>query len=411
MDNMSNLMGEIKRKIKKPIEMNTLSNRTVQIVGSCSDDADLLVHEFSHELVRLLAINLLKNGSNLLGTVGVDVVGDKGLHLVYDWDIIESVYEYAKSLSFSEKTKNILKIVSSKKSESKIPEHRRKMWDKLISEGVISLNRIKSGQAWNAGAHQRQEQEKLSEALIILGGGEGAEHLYSLYISQGKPVIPLNIPIGSSYSDGISKKEAAGVFLYDKAVDNPNRFIPRSDENTASKLIELNYENWKDDPEAYVKKIIDFLKIYIKPQVFYVRLLNEDNDDYQLVEAFFRDVVDPVVKEKNYIIKDMGSSETQEAFLNIEIFKQINDSLIIIADLTDVRPNCCIETGFAFGLKKKVILTAKRGTNIPFDAEAIDCYFWNPDAETSLETKRKEFREFWEKTIDRSPIIPEIEVI
>lgn len=407
---MVDLMEKMQSKLKKTDKINPFSKRTVQIVGSCSKFINSELNEFSHEVVRNLTNGLLENEAIMLSTVGGDALVDNGLPLIYNWDILETVYEYAKTLNFPDKSKNIAKIVSSKKSESNISDNRKQLWENLRTKEIASIKRIKSGKGWNAGAHQRQEQEKLSDALVILGGGEGAEHLFSLYISNGKPVIPLNIPLGSSYSDGISKKESAGIVLYDQAVDNPKKFIPNADETTTAKLIGLNYDNWKNDPKGYAIEVINFLKQYIKPQVFYVRLLNEDHKEYPHVETFFRDTVDHVVKLKNYRIKDMGSSGAQEIFLNLEIFKEINNSAIIIADSTGLRPNCFIETGFAFGLKKRIILTAKKGTEVPFDVNAIDCHFWDPGSKLTIQEKRKIFFEFWDQNVDKPPIVPEVEL-
>jgi len=407
---MADLMKEMQARIKGIKKENSYSNRTVQIVGSCSGDVNPKINNFSHELVKYLTKSLLKNGSTILSTVGKDSLGENGLPLIYDWNIIETTYNYAKSLSFSDKCKNILKIVSSKKSESKISEEREELWNKLNRHEIAYINRITAGRGWNSGAHQRQEQEKLSDALIVIGGGEGAEHLCLLYRKNGKPVIPLNIPLGSSYSDGISNEESAGCFLYNEAVDNPKKFIPSADQNTTTKLVNLNYNIWQKDPKGYANNIIKFLGHHITPQVFYVRLMNDNHKDYQFIESFFRDIVDCVVEEKNYKIKDMSSSGGKEAFLNLEIFKEINNSAIIIADSTGLRPNCFIETGFSFGLKKKVILTAKKGTAIPFDVNAIDCYFWDPDSKLTDAEKRDSFAKFWDKNINKLPLVPKIEV-
>lgn len=406
---MADLMKEMQARLKGTKKENSYSKRTVQIVGSCSEDIDPEINKFSHEVVKHLTKSLLENGATILSTVGKDSIGKNSLPIIYDWNILETTYNYVKSLPSPNKCKNILKIISSKKSESKIPEKREKLWNELKRDEIVSISRITSGRAWNAGAHQRQEQEKLSDALIIVGGGEGAEHLCLSYLKNGKPVIPLNIPLGSSYNDGISKKESAGSFLYDQAVDNPKKFIPSADQNTTTKLVDLDYKIWKNDPEGYANNIIEVLGLYIKPQIFYVRLMSDDHEEYPFVESFFRNVVDYVVEEKNYRIKDMSSSGGQEAFLNLEIFKEINNSAIIIADSTGLRPNCSIETGFAFGLEKKVILTAKKGTAIPFDVNAIDCHFWDPNSK-SIDEKRKSFTDFWDKNINKPSLVPKIEI-
>lgn len=141
----------------------------------------------------------------------------------------------------------------------------------------------------------------------------------------------------------------------------------------------------------------------MKPQVFYVRLLNKDVSDFSFVENFFRNVVDPVVQNMNYHIKEMGKSETDEALINVEIFKEINNSSIVIADLSGLRPNSFMEMGYAFGLNKKVLLTAKEGTKLPFDSNAIPCYFWSPYI--SNEEQQESFLDFWNKNINRLPLI------
>lgn len=387
--------------------ISNLSYRVIQIAASSSKETDIQIIEFSHNLVRLITKKLLEKGATIVSIVGKEEKAKSDdfttPSIVYYWDVLESVYEYAASRLFSNETKNLAMVVSSEKSEAQIPEQRKELWQKLTEKGIVSLHRIKPG--WNAGAYRRQEQEKNSDALIILGGGEGVEHLASLYVSQGKPVLPLDIPLGSSYGDGLG----GAPFLSRLAVANPKKFIPRTNKSTASRLANLNFEKLKNSSEEYSNSILDFLETIVKPQVFYVRLLNTDVSEYSIVENFFRNVVDPVVQNMNYHIKEMGRSETDEAFINIEIFKEIQNSSIIIADLTNLRPNCFMEMGYAFGLNKRVLLTAREGIRLPFDSNAIPCYFWSQDR--SNEEQQESFLEFWKKNINRPPLAPANNII
>ena len=381
--------------------ISNLSYRAIQIAASSSKETDIQIIEFSHNLVRLITKKLLEKGATIVSIVGKEEKAKSDYStapsIIYYWDVLESVYEYATSKSFSNETRNLVKVVSSEKSEEQIPEKRIGLWHELIELGIVSLHRINPG--WNAGAYRRQEQEKLSDALIILGGGEGVEHLAFLYVSHGKPVLPLGIPLGSSYGDGLG----GAPLLSRLSVANPNRFIPRINNSTASRLASLNFERGKNSSEEYANSILEFLETIVKPQVFYVRLLNKDVSDFSFVENFFRNVVDPVVQNMNYHIKEMGKSETDEALINVEIFKEINNSSIVIADLSGLRPNSFMEMGYAFGLNKKVLLTAKEGTKLPFDSNAIPCYFWSPYI--SNEEQQESFLDFWNKNINRLPLI------
>jgi hypothetical protein len=79
--------------------------------------------------------------------------------------------------------------------------------------------------------------------------------------------------------------------------------------------------------------------------------------------------------------------------LKSEIVQFIERSQIIVADVTNERPNCYLEIGYAMGLGKKanLILTAREdhhhgspnfrrdGPKIHFDLEGYDLLLWNPD--------------------------------
>jgi hypothetical protein len=94
--------------------------------------------------------------------------------------------------------------------------------------------------------------------------------------------------------------------------------------------------------------------------------------------------------------------------LKSEIVKFIESSDIIIADLTNERPNCYLEVGYTMGLDKfrNLILTSredhfhdspnyrKDGPKIHFDLSGYDILFWNPN---NLEEFKKEL----EKRITR----------
>jgi hypothetical protein len=83
----------------------------------------------------------------------------------------------------------------------------------------------------------------------------------------------------------------------------------------------------------------------------------------------------------------------QGGLLKSEIIKFIETSEIIVADLTNERPNCYLEVGFAMGVDKfrNLILTAREdhnqdhpkhkqsGPKVHFDLAGYDLLFWNPD--------------------------------
>lgn len=56
--------------------------------------------------------------------------------------------------------------------------------------------------------------------------------------------------------------------------------------------------------------------------------------------------------------------------------KGIRGSGVVIADVSEGSPNVFYEVGFARGLGKDVIMTARKGTKLPFDVGDIPAIFW-----------------------------------
>ena len=54
----------------------------------------------------------------------------------------------------------------------------------------------------------------------------------------------------------------------------------------------------------------------------------------------------------------------------------IRKSAFLIADVSELNPNVFYEIGYAKGLGKDVIVTARKGTQLPFDVGDVPVIFW-----------------------------------
>ena len=389
------------------MQYKNLFDRSIQISGSCSSQTDRKIIDFSHKVIKYVTKGLLENGASIVVCVGknpkMDEKNENSPSKIYDWDVLDEIYEYAKRSSFSSKTKNIGKVIATQKTLNQIPQDKQKKWDKLVSTGTVSIFQIPFG--WNSGAVRRQKMESISDALLVIGGGEGVEHIAELFSLNGKPILPLDIPVRSSYEDG----KGGAIYLSKEFISKPKKFIPRINQEQLTKAAILSYQKFKDNPKEYAKRIIDFLTKVVVPQVFFVRLQNNKMKEYSSVDKFFKKIVIPLIKDLNLSFKDMEISETKEAFLNVEIFKEINNSSFVIVDLTALKLNCFTEMGFAFGLKKKVILTAMEGTDLPFDTRSIPCFFWNINNKPEVIIKK--LYKFVLKNINKGPLVSSTEIV
>jgi nucleoside 2-deoxyribosyltransferase len=58
------------------------------------------------------------------------------------------------------------------------------------------------------------------------------------------------------------------------------------------------------------------------------------------------------------------------------IHEKIEQAAFVIVDVSELRTNVFYELGFAQGLRKPIIITAKVGTELPFDVKDLPTIFW-----------------------------------
>ncbi|MCJ7761844.1 nucleoside 2-deoxyribosyltransferase [Candidatus Bathyarchaeota archaeon] len=142
------------------------------------------------------------------------------------------------------------------------------------------------------------------------------------------------------------------------------------------------------------------------------------------LDKIYKEAIVPALKTFNLEAKRVDK-HNRGGLLKSEIVAFINEADIIIADLTNERPNCYLEVGYAMGREKypNLILTAredhnpdspnyvKNGPKVHFDLTGYDILWWEKD-------KLKAFKEELEKRIRRrltiisstgKPVVPPID--
>lgn len=99
-------------------------------------------------------------------------------------------------------------------------------------------------------------------------------------------------------------------------------------------------------------------------------------DRPELLDAYdsFKAVVEG--KPFGYRCERLTEENTSDRILP-DLLDRIKRAAFTIVDLTDLRPNVFYELGYADGLGKKVIVTAREGTELPFDVKDIPTIFWS----------------------------------
>jgi hypothetical protein len=382
-----------------------LFGRRVQIAGSASAKTDPSLVGYAHQVVSSLVKAIMTAGGGIVVGIGKeprpDGASPDAPSLLFDWTALEIAAECLKLEFPAWPAESGLPIVvaSSEKAVTEIPDNRRPLYEELLASGLLHVESIMAGS--RAAAFLRQRQAIFGDALVILGGGTGVEHSADLYLSRRKPVVPLDLPLGASRDDGTG----GAMRLAKEARAEPTRFFsfgPSYANTEGAALAQIATRNGDAAATDIADKTTSLLSMVARPAAFYVRLLNPDHPKFTVVESFFREVVDPVVEEAGMRRLEMGADKNEYAFMNVAIFESVHFSSVAIVDVTGERPNCFIELGYALR-GGRVLVTAEDGTKLPFDQEMIPCHFWKPGA--TVTEKRKALVDFWEKNINRPPIV------
>jgi hypothetical protein len=377
---------------------NALKGRRIHFAGSAKPTADPSRLRYAHMLLKHLAMTVLKHSGGLVLTLGNDPVHpqDMTLPLIFDWTLLEAVDEFKhwQNTHWPEAQGLPVVAVGLSNWRKRIPNNRQALFDRVVKTKNLELAQIRAG--LSVGGVLREQQAMYGDILVPIGGGPGVEHLAQIYSSNRKPVIPFDIPLGD-------KSPSAAEGLSTQAMENPMRFFEY--EPSAEAVVaysQLSIEDTSPNIEDFGRRFLDFVSHLPRPRAFLVRLLNTKSPDFAEVERFFRNIVDTVLSASGYRHYEMGKDASTEPFLNVEIFKRLNHSSLVIADLTGLRADCFMEMGYAFGQAKKVIVTAREGTTLPFDSHAIPCHFWS--VELDDEQRRDAFQQFMRNNINRKPL-------
>jgi hypothetical protein len=380
------------------MQSNWLIGKRVHIVGSAIDTANLTQLHYAHLLVKHVTFEILQHsGGGLVVTVGGDpVVKDSELAKVFDWSVLEVVDCHEVNKKWPKTQGAPVIAVGFENCEEKIPANRKELWNRLLSQRKVELHLVPSDVAF--GGKMRQMQSEFGDLLVTIGGSVGVHDLARLYQANKKPIIPLNL----SLCGGVEK--SASETLSKHVVKNWRTFFdfqPAGEAITAYSRLSL--KNTDIDVNEFACRLVSFTTHLAQPTVFYVRLLNRKLPEFASVENYFRKVVDPITSSLGYTRFEMETDSSDEPFMNVELFRKLQTSSLVIADISGTRPNCFLELGYALGLGKKIILTAVEGTEIPWDTTTIHCHFWSP-CDTNVE-RIKALKLFLKKNINRAPII------
>ena len=346
----------------------------VHIAGSAAVDTDGALLSAVHATVRALTRKLIDEGLGLVVGIGGERKGDSGVPCTFDWTVIETIAQAPDpAAGWMLGTEPRFFVVGSLAGFERVPPERRDIWAQCSSRSDVDL--VASPPGWRMGGIIRQNQATRADILVAVGGGAGVEHLAQIYVEEGKRVIPISCAMKGLSGDGTGGSQRMHeIALGSEGVE----FFRLRDGagGAAARLGALSIDA-TCDTDAIASRISELVHDLRPSIAFYVRLLAEDHDRYPAVERFFRRTIDPTVETLGFSPHEVGRGDPLAAFLNVEIFEGIHRAGLVVVDLTGNRPNCLMELGYALARERRLVLSAERGTELPFDSDKLRVFFWD----------------------------------
>ena len=371
----------------------------VHITGSAAAGGDDALIAAAHSFVRALVAETIAHGGGLVLGAGGEPRNEAGQPCIFDWTALDAVAGAPDPApGWPQLRPERFVVVAGQRGLAKVPANRAGIWERCCRRSDFGL--VAAPPGWRMAGIIRQRQVLRGDILLVLGGGAGGEHLAELYRDEGKPVVPVHTELGAYCQDG----NGGSRFLHGRVIaDRDGFFRLRDGAGSAAALISGLRLRADTDTDAMARQAAKLLTDLRPRPAFYVRLLDASHPDHAAVERFFRDVVDDVVVERGFTPHEMGRGSPQAAFINVEIFEALHRAGLVVADLTGVRPNCTMELGYALARRRRVVISAKKGTRLPFDEDKLPTYLWE-DTGTRAE-RVGAYRQWFDRYSELPPIV------
>lgn len=212
---------------------------------------------------------------------------------------------------------------------------------------------------WELGCPKLRIPEPIeqAEAVIIVGGFTGTHRAANWARISGKPLLPV-----PRFGGAAEKIYAEELDLFEQTYKG--------------RLTKGEFENLSQvisDPGEFARTVVSLAERLQSANL--VLVIMSFSDDPELEDAYesykevcteFKPIYDcRRIDDESYVPRILP-----------EILAQIAGCAFTIVDLSDEKANVYYELGYADALRKPLIVTAKKGTNLPFDVKDIPVIFW-----------------------------------
>jgi predicted Rossmann-fold nucleotide-binding protein len=216
------------------------------------------------------------------------------------------------------------------------------------------------------------EQIKLADLVVLVGGAEGTWRAANWAKFTNTPILPVTAFGGTAER------------IYAELIRN-------FDKNYATLIEKSHYERLNLYTADYEKLAVEVVsiaeRIVSSEHVFVIMSFSNDPELGPRLEDAY-DSFQEVCGDLEFECSRIDDSSAVDRILP-EIFSHIAKSAFVIADLSEEKANVYYELGYAQGLNMATVVTAVKGTELPFDVKDIPVIFWENQKQLKARLREK----------------------
>ena len=221
--------------------------------------------------------------------------------------------------------------------------------------GTILKSQCSNWQSLASPGLDAPETVQLADVVMVIGGTDGTKCAANWARIERKPLLPLTTLGGSAVE--IFEEELA---------DFDKKYSDRVDKSEYEILNQISSDSAKIAKDA----VSLGARMITSKHVFVIMSFSEDPKLDDAYESF-----QTICKEFGYECRRVDNASPTGRIVP-EIINSIRKAAFIIVDLSESKSNVYYELGFAQGSGRECIVTAYKGTPLPFDVADIPTIFW-----------------------------------
>ena len=199
------------------------------------------------------------------------------------------------------------------------------------------------------------EQIQEADAVVLIGGFDGTFRAANWARFAKKPILP------------VTEFGGAAAKVFEGEMDEfDRRYAGRIDKLDYQELNRVK-SDWKNRADV----IVSLAERLVVPNSVCVVMSYSGRVDLEDAFDSFRSVCEGF----KYKCDRVNNVNTLDRIVP-KIHEKIGQAAFVIVDVSELKPNVFYELGLAQGLNKDIVITAKVGTDLPFDVRDMPTIFW-----------------------------------